>query len=416
MIKGLALQYRGQTFKAKKVFTQGTHRTRAPSETFELIRPFFKRIGLTRLADITGLDRIGIPVVISIRPNATLLAVDSGKGVTLEAAKVSAAMECIERYHNDATQLESLFDSYNNLKKRFQVMPLEGLQLTKHHIFNPNSSEHWVCGWDIVNQEEVVVPRELVVTPNVYTNPSLFSFQLGTNGLASGNTFIEAVCAGLYEVVERDGLACHRVASWRDTNYTYPRIRQETIVYPTVLELLDKLEESGIGAVIHHAAVDTQVPIYQVIIYDKIVHKMGVYKGFGAHLDPEIAMCRAITEAVQARAVFIAGSRDDFFHQEYKTNKLADDDESYLDLLSKGESMGAGEVPNRTTGTFEEDLAQIIHYLKQVGLNQVIVFDLTKDDFPISVVRVVVPGLEGYLFGYYRPGYRANNFARRIIK
>ncbi len=75
------------------------HRTCSPQETISQIEPYFEKIGLTRLADITGLDRIGIPVILSVRPNSTFLAVDAGKGITPEAATASAAMEYIERYH-----------------------------------------------------------------------------------------------------------------------------------------------------------------------------------------------------------------------------------------------------------------------------------------------------------------------------
>jgi hypothetical protein len=31
------------------------------------------------------------------------------------------------------------------------------------------------------------------------------------------------------------------------------------------------------------------------------------------------------------------------------------------------------------------------------------------------VVKVVVPGLEGYIFDFYAPGYRATTFAQRQI-
>ena len=48
--------YRGTPLRAAKLFTEGTHRTRSPESTLEWIRPHFPYAGITRLADITGLD------------------------------------------------------------------------------------------------------------------------------------------------------------------------------------------------------------------------------------------------------------------------------------------------------------------------------------------------------------------------
>jgi ribosomal protein S12 methylthiotransferase accessory factor len=77
----------------------GTRRTRDPEDTMERIGPRLGDYGITRLADVTGLDVIGIPVVMSVRPLAATLSVSQGKGVTLTHARVSAAMEAIELWH-----------------------------------------------------------------------------------------------------------------------------------------------------------------------------------------------------------------------------------------------------------------------------------------------------------------------------
>ncbi len=63
-----------------------------PALTLERARPLAAKIGVTRLANLTGLDRIGIPVIDAIRPNSRSYSVAQGKGITLEAAKVSGVM------------------------------------------------------------------------------------------------------------------------------------------------------------------------------------------------------------------------------------------------------------------------------------------------------------------------------------
>src|SRR5580700_6499547 len=82
-----------------KRFRQGTHRTAAPEETLARVRPHVGRMGITRLGNITGLDRIGIPVAIAVRPNSRSVSVSQGKGLELPQAMASALMEACEGFH-----------------------------------------------------------------------------------------------------------------------------------------------------------------------------------------------------------------------------------------------------------------------------------------------------------------------------
>ena len=57
------------------------------------------QMGITRVANVTGLDRVGIPVVMVVRPNSRSVAVSQGKGLTVAAAKASGVMEAAELWH-----------------------------------------------------------------------------------------------------------------------------------------------------------------------------------------------------------------------------------------------------------------------------------------------------------------------------
>ena len=76
----------------QKKYTDGTHRSRSPRETFLKIKPFLKQMGITRVANVTGLDRINIPVFAAYRPNSKSLAVSQGKGHSIDAARVKSPM------------------------------------------------------------------------------------------------------------------------------------------------------------------------------------------------------------------------------------------------------------------------------------------------------------------------------------
>jgi YcaO-like protein with predicted kinase domain len=409
-----AVWIRGQPHRAEKRYWYGTQRSIPPAETLERVRPYFARAGLTRLANITGLDRLGIPTVVAVRPNASYLAVDAGKGFTTEAATVSAAMESIERYCAEAVRLPEVRASHEERAAAGAVVALDRLLLAKHAVFTPKSIESWVFGWDICHQREVAVPSICVaMAARRLDRADLMSFQNTSNGLASGNNLAEAITAALLEVVERDAVACHRVASERHGR-PMRRFGVESVTDPLVGDLLDRLAAAGLSATVLDCTVDTAIPVYLAYVHDQRLRHVGIYRGYGAHLDPAIAMARAITEAVQSRVVFIAGARDDLFSHDYTRLKQTDNEEMVASLERMACVADARALVSSATPTFEGDIAVIRERLEAVGLDEIIVFDLTPPDFPVAIVRVVVPGLEGYVTDCYAPGVRARTFSRSV--
>src|SRR5207244_5110666 len=97
-------------------FHSGTHRTIVPEETLRKVRPLMPVMGITRIANVTGLDCIGIPVVMVCRPNSRALAVAQGKGLDLDAAKASGLMESVEAYHAERITLPLKLASQEELR------------------------------------------------------------------------------------------------------------------------------------------------------------------------------------------------------------------------------------------------------------------------------------------------------------
>jgi YcaO-like protein with predicted kinase domain len=90
----------------------GTDRTVSPALTLERIAPLLPAMGITRVADVTGLDCIGIPVAFCCRPNSRALAVSQGKGLDLAAAKASAIMDSVEGFHAERVSLHVRWATY----------------------------------------------------------------------------------------------------------------------------------------------------------------------------------------------------------------------------------------------------------------------------------------------------------------
>jgi ribosomal protein S12 methylthiotransferase accessory factor len=143
-------------------------------------------------------------------------------------------------------------------------------------------------------------------------------------------------------------------------------------------------------------------------VTDLEVPNLGVYKGYGCHLDPEIAMVRALTEAVQARTLFIAGARDDLFRASFRALRATSGSPSlWSDSIP---TIAAPAVPDASTATFHGDVALLLARLVERGFDRVAMRELPAAHLEVSVVRVFVPGLEGYRFPWVASGERAASF------
>jgi ribosomal protein S12 methylthiotransferase accessory factor len=234
---------------------------------------------------------------------------------------------------------------------------------------------------------------------------------VNSNGLASGNTFLEAIAAALYEVVERDGVACSK-AAWKAGVVPGPVDLDACSDFPRVQQLIEQCSCAGVLVAVYDCTVDTDVPTYAAYVYNAVDEGLGIYCGYGAHLDSEIAMIRAITEALQGRLNFIAGSRDDIFRAAFWRTRQASS-QGFAKAIVEARENGLSVQPrlSQANETFEEDVNAVLASLVAARLQQVVVVDLTPPDCPIHVARVVVPGLEGYMHYGYTPGARARRYS-----
>ena len=103
----------------------GTFREIDPKQTLAKIEPLlWKEFGITRRANITYLDHVGIPTYLAIRPQAKLLTTAQGKGINDDLAKISAMMESIEGWHCENMEEPALFGAYHALKHEYPLCEL----------------------------------------------------------------------------------------------------------------------------------------------------------------------------------------------------------------------------------------------------------------------------------------------------
>jgi len=402
----------GEEMSARKQFWRGTHRTRAPQETLDACVPLMSMIGITRLANVTGLDRIGLPVCVAIRPNSRALATTQGKGETIAAAKTSALMEAIESWHGERVGAPVHLAAYREV--RSQAADPQQLAIRADATFRDDRALPWLEGENLCNGRATLTPYETVSTNFVEHPDQPPTFLKTTNGLASGNHLLEATVHALLEVIERDALAL-----WSLRGPESRRSRQVDLVTiddPHVQEVLSVLREKGVAASIADITTDTCVPAFTCTLIDDphSAHWRGIPQmaGHGAHLEPQVAVSRALHEAIQSRVTMISGSRDDMFPRDYlnaggrEAQARALEGFAQTPLRFDPTASAAGE-------SFEDDLAILLTRLRHCGIDNVIAVNLSREEVGIPVVKVVVPGLEPVRTAVYVPGQRAQRLLQR---
>jgi YcaO-like protein with predicted kinase domain len=400
----------------RKVFRDGTHRLLAPEETIARVGRFMPVMGITRIANVTGLDCIGIPVVMVCRPNSRSLAVSQGKGLDLALAKASGLMESVETYHAEHITLPLKFASYEELRYTHPVADVSALPSITGSLFHPNLRILWIEGHDLLQDEPVWIPYELVHTN--YTHPlptGSGCFTLTTTGLASGNHVLEAMSHAICEVVERDATTLWHVMDKEAQHRT--RIDLDTVDEGSCREILDKFERADVAVAVWEITTDVGIPSFLSAIMDRKedrLHLLYPSVGTGCHPAHHIALLRALTEAAQSRLTYIAGSRDDAIRSRYERSRDPDALQQFrAQLLTVASMRSFQDVPTWSAETFDEDIAWELDRIRSVGVKQVIVVDLTKPVFQLPVVRVVIPGLEG---SDHVPGYALGARAQTLLE
>jgi YcaO-like protein with predicted kinase domain len=396
-----------------KRFWQGTHRTADPSETLARVRPHAARMGITRLGNITGLDRIGIPVAVAVRPNSRSVSVSQGKGLELPQAMASALMEACEGFHAEEVGLVRRLP-YRQLAANDTVVDPADL-CAGGRMFDERAAISWIEGYDLLRREPCWVPAEIVHTDYTVRQPDGY-FLAGSNGLASGNHLTEAINAALYELVERDA-----VALW----VAQPIMRRAhcaldlaSVDDPDCRALLARYEVAEIAVRVWHVTTDIGIAAFLCEIRDMSAgdpQRLRRFHGSGCHTDRGVALSRALTEAAQTRLTYIAGIRDDLSPAEYEEAPEAEIGDALLDALARENvAVAFRDVPSFAADDLTEDLQWALGRLRAIGIARIVAVDLTRPEFAIPVVRLVIPGLEwDPHHPNYQPGPRAREMAGR---
>ena len=396
-------------------------RCRPLDDTLYYAKKLAKKFGISRVTETTRLDRAGIPVYASIRPGAMegSLCVNAGKGLQPREAEVGAYMEAIEFAYAEPnvagleviqTTVGQLLDGASRPGAMLDFCPKLGAQ------FQASDPIEAINATDLITGKKFLVPAARVFNP--YRSPEGFPsfFKYSSNGLASGNSRIEASLHAVFEIIERDISAFQTIKNTTRLLISYPE---------KFLPLVKRLESNGLRLRTRFAPNDFGIPYFVSYVFDP-EWKVPVFitGGFGCHPDREIALMRSITETVQGRMTLIHGSRDDL-HREHHPFKGWDPDrkEHYFNEVVKSicddqaqtgiETVESLQLPE---GELSVILKTIVDLLQAKGFKHILQVPLTPAEAPLQVVKVIIPKMEHFHANCREVGQRLSDYAASITQ
>jgi ribosomal protein S12 methylthiotransferase accessory factor len=412
----------------KKLRGKVSSRVKSVEETLSTVLPVSSNIGITRLADITDMDILGIPNFSAVLPGTEdYIWVYSGKGSTRLEAKASALMESVERYCSlpSSNQKKMIQGSYKDVSKVSKTLHPSNVVEPMLFEYDEEMIMDFLPGYDLINNEQILVPTPLGLFRYSPKPPAVNPFAYHhTNGLASGNVLEEAICHSLCEVIERDATSLAELnasalpynalrtmtkflsdngveidpidsTEFVDDDSKFPDVDISNINFKPASNLVKKFNDVKIPLIIKDITSPIGIPTFNASSIEWISEDYGyLAEGHGTHPDARIALLRAITEVSQTRAANIQGARDDLRKISYG-NSNSDEKKTWQFMKSKN-SIQFSEIKSYVNDDILDDIKLILSRLNSNGLTKAIVVDLTNPQIMIPVVRTIVPGLETF--------------------
>lgn len=361
----------------------GAIRDCSPEKTLEKAKQLYKKYGITRVANVTGLDQIGIYNAICVRPNSKSLSVSQGKGLTQINANVSAVMESIERWHAENLPKPELHGSYQTLSQSINLVNPVSLSDNYFDMSYINNLEvKWLKAHNLSNNSVAYVPYDYVSLDT--TQSSLTGLLLGASstGLASGNNYYEANCQALFEIIERHSHYLFEKTTSEEKKYN--KIDLNSIQDPLNVNLINKFIGKNSSVSVWDMTSKLDIPAYYCIIQDNNPFTgLTYFSGKGCHFDKYIALSRALTEAAQSRLTIISGARDDL-------------DDIFFDRQFTGDKYQNGKLAfEHRYFTYEANskwiFNQLIKILNENSYSNIYCVNLTEETDIFSVVKIIIP-------------------------
>ena len=284
------------TVAAFKKYTFDQDKTELPEYTvkrvLDALNRFSSRQQSPRVCPFFGNAELPVTAAHSVRFHGHLFGA-SGKGLSLEQCKASAAMEYLERYswlHFNYREADGFtLAGYDDIKKVHRTVSPEYFIHNLIHVRDPQYLIDRISA----------LPLKWIHAVSLQDGSKFFyplnwhNYMVGSSGLGAGNNLQEAMLQALCEVVERENLyrffGDERVA---------PTLDPSSVRHPGSRKLLSEAKEAGIQFTIKYLGFDFGIPTFIVRGIRADLPNSLAYEGVGqgTHPDPEKALIRGLTE------------------------------------------------------------------------------------------------------------------------
>lgn len=337
--------------------------------------------GVTRLAELTRLDRIGFPVWQAVRPFGRAQSVHQGKHATDLLARIGALGEALESHHAEQAAPEILSVRWQDLAPAARCPDARDCNADRD-VGKERDALDWCAVRELNSGGEFFLPHLFVSLDFTLTNGH--RLERSSAGLALGTCESEAIATGLREVLERDA-----VGAWERSSpaaKAHSRIALASIPF----DWFDAWKEraASADATLRVFATETidGMPVCIVSLSGPAAYGQGYrdFMGSSADGDPELALFGALAEAIQSRLTVIAGSRDDVMPKLYRSTHSC----GLLGAVELG-------MPLSPFGRLEPRSSKprcVADRLASLGYDRIAVARLSPEH-AIPVFKVFVPGL-----------------------
>jgi ribosomal protein S12 methylthiotransferase accessory factor len=281
----------------------------------------------------------------------------------------------------------------NEKGSRFSFIPVP---------FDPDQEIEWSPVWSLTRQKMRYIPTAMAYYDYPLVADQMFCVAC-SNGNAAGNSFEEAVVQGFLELVERDS-----VALWWYNRVARPGVDLASFGEPYLDRLQSFLGKHGREYWAIDLTADLGIPVFASISRCVKRPQEQIVLGFGAHLDPKIALLRAVTEMNQMlSSPLLSGEEvgatsqgiDPETGHWLKSATVAN--QPYL-RPTAGRAADSASYPCAGTDDLTADIRACQSRVEAVGL-EMLVLDQTRPEIGLPVVKVIVPGLR-HFWPRFAPG------------
>ncbi|MEG4959333.1 MULTISPECIES: TOMM precursor leader peptide-binding protein [unclassified Microcoleus] len=407
----------------RKHFTHdGGHRATTPEQTLQkyqhLLGPVTGVVTeLVRVSDPTNPlvhtyragHSFGSPASLRGLRN-TLNYKSSGKGKTDSQSRASGFCEAVERYsgifQGDEPRKRAALAELGDLaihpeqclyfsdeqyanREALNAQGTEAAYRWIPHRFDASQAIDWTPVWSLTAQTHKYLPTAFCYYH--YTLPEAYRFcKADSNGNAAGNTLEEAILQGFMELVERDS-----VALWWYNRLSRPGVDLSSFDEPYFVQLQQFYRELNRELWVLDLTADLGIPAFAGLSY-RTVGTERIAIGFGAHLDPKIAILRSLTEVSQV-GLELDKIPDEQLKGESKDWLLGVTRESHPCLVPDASQplKTANDYPKRWSDDIYTDVMTCVGIAQAAGL-ETLVLDQTRPDIGLNVVKVIIPGMRTF--------------------